>query len=258
MIPGRTLQLTALAGFPLVRPGDDLAGLILAALAANRITPAGGDILILAQKIVSKSEGRLVDLAGVTPSARARELAAQCEKDPRFVEVVLRESREVLRAKPGLLVVEHRLGFVCANAGVDRSNVGLHEGSDETVLLLPEDPDASCRRIRDRIRQAAGAEIGVIINDSHGRAWRNGITGAAIGLAGLPAVVDLRGRMDLFDYQLQITQVAAADELASAASLLMGQADEALPVVHARGFPYPLRESTAAELLRPKDQDAFR
>jgi coenzyme F420-0:L-glutamate ligase/coenzyme F420-1:gamma-L-glutamate ligase len=258
LIPGRSLNLTALAEFPLVHAGDDLAGLILAALEANRISLAGGDILILAQKIVSKSEGRLVDLAGVTPSERAASLARQCGKDPRFVEAVLRESREVLRARPGLLVVEHRLGFVCANAGVDRSNVGDVEGEGEWVLLLPEDPDASCRRIRDRLRESSGAAVGVIINDSHGRAWRNGIVGAAIGVAGLPALVDLRGRMDLFEYQLQITQVAAADELASAASLLMGQADEALPVVHARGFPYPLRDSSTAELIRPKEQDAFR
>ena len=258
MVPGRSLHLTALAGFPLIRPGDDLAGLILRTLESNHLALSGGDILILAQKIVSKSEGRLVDLAGVTPSSRALALSAQCEKDPRFVEVVLRESREVLRVRPGLLVVEHRLGFVCANAGVDRSNVGAGEGEGEWVLLLPEDPDASCRTIRERLKQAAGVEVGVIINDSHGRAWRNGIVGVAIGVAGLPALEDLRGRMDLFDYPLQITQVAAADELASAASLLMGQADEALPVVHARGFPYPLRDSKMAELIRPKEQDAFR
>jgi coenzyme F420-0:L-glutamate ligase/coenzyme F420-1:gamma-L-glutamate ligase len=255
---GRSLQLTALAGFPLVGPGDDLAGLILESLAAHRIRPADGDVLILAQKVVSKSEGRRIDLAGVTPSPKARTLAEQCRKDPRFVEVVLGESREVLRARPGLLIVEHRLGFVCANAGVDRSNVGDGAGDVEWVLLLPEDPDGSCRRIRSRIRVAAGADVGVIINDSHGRAWRNGIVGTAIGTAGVPALVDLRGRMDLFDYQLQITQVAAADELAAAASLLMGQADEGLPAVHARGFPYSLRDSSLNELIRPREQDAFR
>ncbi len=230
--------------------------MILRSLEANRIRLQDGDVLILAQKIVSKSENRLVDLATVEPSPRARELARQSQKDPRFVEMVLRESRDVLRAKPGLLVVEHRLGFVCANAGIDRSNVGERDG--EWVLLLPQDPDASCRGLRDRMKQAAGAEVGVIINDSHGRAWRNGIVGVAIGVAGLPALEDLRGRTDLFDYQLQITQVAAADELASAGSLLMGQADEALPVVHARGFPYPLRESSLSELIRPIEQDAFR
>jgi coenzyme F420-0:L-glutamate ligase/coenzyme F420-1:gamma-L-glutamate ligase len=184
-------------------------------------------------------------------------LAAVTGKDPHFVEVVLRESREVLRAKRDLLVVEHRLGFVCANAGLDRSNVdGGAPG--EWVLLLPEDPDASCRKLRERLRAETGAAVGVVINDSHGRAWRNGTVGAAIGVAGLPALVDLRGRPDLFDYRLQITQVAAADELAAAASLIMGQADEALPAVHARGFPYPPRESSLGELIRPKDQDAFR
>ncbi len=258
MDSGRTLHLTALGGFPLIRPGDDLAGLILRSLESNHLSLISGDVLILAQKIVSKSEKRLVDLTGVTPSVRALSLSKKCEKDPRFVEVVLRESREVLRARPGLLVVEHRLGFVCANAGVDRSNVGAREGEGEWVLLLPADPDASCRALRDRLRQSAGADVGVIINDSHGRAWRNGIVGVAIGVAGLPALEDLRGRMDLYEYQLQITQVAAADELASAASLLMGQADESLPVVHARGFPYPLRESSLAELIRPKQMDVFR
>ncbi|MGB7538419.1 MAG: coenzyme F420-0:L-glutamate ligase [Anaerolineales bacterium] len=258
MTPGRSLQLTALANFPLVRAGDDLAGLLLRSLDSSGVRLENGDVLILAQKIVSKSEGRLVDLNSVEPSERARALSTECQKDPRFVEVVLRESREVLRTRPGLLVVEHRLGFVCANAGVDRSNIGETDAGGEWVLLLPEDPDASCRSLRSRLKQAAGADVGVIINDSHGRAWRNGIVGVAIGVAGLPALEDLRGRMDLNEYRLQITQVAAADELASAASLLMGQADEALPVVHARGFPYPMRESTMTELIRPRDQDAFR
>jgi coenzyme F420-0:L-glutamate ligase/coenzyme F420-1:gamma-L-glutamate ligase len=258
LLSGRSLRLTALAGLPLIQAGDDLARLILQTLDSDGLSLEDGDILILAQKIVSKSEGRLVDLKTLEPSNRATLLAVKCGKDPRFVEAVLRESREVLRARPGLLVVEHRLGFVCANAGVDRSNIGAGESDAEQVLLLPEDPDGSCRRIRNRLQQATGVQVGVIINDSHGRAWRNGVVGVAIGVAGLPALKDLRGRPDLFEYQLQVTQVAAADELASAASLLMGQADEALPVVHARGFPYPLRESALSELLRPKEQDAFR
>jgi coenzyme F420-0:L-glutamate ligase / coenzyme F420-1:gamma-L-glutamate ligase len=258
LYPGRSLLLIALSDFPLVHPGDDLAGLILQTLERNTIRLETGDVLVLAQKIVSKSENRLVDLTAITPSRRAIDLSSQCEKDPRFVEAVLGESREVLRVRPGLLVVEHRLGFVCANAGIDRSNVGPADGKGEWVLFLPENPDASCRVVRERIHQAAGVEVGVIINDSHGRAWRNGTIGTAIGVAGLPALEDLRGRKDLFDYTLQVTQVAAADELAAAASLLMGQADEALPVVHARGFPYPLRDSSAAELIRPKELDAFR
>jgi coenzyme F420-0:L-glutamate ligase/coenzyme F420-1:gamma-L-glutamate ligase len=255
---GRSLLLTALPGIPLVKPGDDLAVLLLQALARAGIVLQNGDVLVLAQKIVSKSEGRLVRLESVRASDRAVALAADCAKDPRFVEVVLGETREVLRVRPGLLVVEHRLGFVCANAGVDRSNVGPQAEAGEWVLLLPVDPDASCRALRGRMREATGAEIGVVINDSHGRAWRNGTQGAAIGVAGVPALEDLRGRPDLFAYELQITQVAAADELAAAASLLMGQADEALPAVHVRGFPYPLRDSTLAETLRPKEIDAFR
>jgi coenzyme F420-0:L-glutamate ligase/coenzyme F420-1:gamma-L-glutamate ligase len=255
---GRSLLLTALSDFPLIRPSDDLAGLILQSLSHNDLRLESGDVLVLAQKIVSKSENRLVDLTTVTPSRRAIDLSTQCEKDPRFVEVVLRESREVLRVRPGLLVVEHRLGFVCANAGIDRSNVGRADGISEWVLLLPEDPDKSCRTLRERIRQSVGAEIGVVINDSHGRAWRNGTVGMAIGVGGLPALEDLRGKKDLFDYTLQITQVAVGDELAAAASLLMGQADEALPVIHVRGFPYALREAALTELVRPKDIDAFR
>ena len=258
MAAGRSLLLTALSDFPLIRPSDDLAGLILQSLSHNNLRLESGDVLVLAQKIVSKSENRLVDLTTVTPSRRAIDLSTQCEKDPRFVEVVLRESREVLRVRPGLLVVEHRLGFVCANAGIDRSNVGRADGISEWVLLLPEDPDKSCRRLRERIRQSVGAEIGVVINDSHGRAWRNGTVGMAIGVGGLPALEDLRGKKDLFDYTLQITQVAVGDELAAAASLLMGQADEALPVIHVRGFPYALREAALTELVRPKDIDAFR
>jgi coenzyme F420-0:L-glutamate ligase/coenzyme F420-1:gamma-L-glutamate ligase len=254
----RSLTLKTLPNFPLVRPGDDLAAFILQALARADLTLRNGDVLILAQKIVSKSEGRLVNLDRVAPSERAVRIAAQTGKDPRFVEVVLGESREVLRARPGLLVVEHRLGFVCANAGVDRSNIGPQTEEGEWVLLLPNDPDASCRALRARLGEATGAEVGIVINDSHGRAWRNGTSGVAIGLAGLPAVQDLRGQVDLFDYHLQVTQVAAADELAAAASLLMGQAGEALPVVHARGFPYPARESSLSELIRPKEIDTFR
>lgn len=258
MVSARSLTLTALPGIPLIRLGDDLTALIMAGLARAGLSLESGDVLILAQKIVSKSEGRLVNLDRVQASNKAVELAALCGKDPRFVEVVLGESREVLRALPGLLVVEHRLGFVCANAGVDRSNVGPQAEAGEWVLLLPLDPDASCRALREKLRSAIGADVGVLINDSHGRAWRNGTQGVAIGVAGLPALVDLRGRPDLFDCELQITQVAAADELAAAASLLMGQADESLPAIHARGFPYPQRESSLSELLRPKDIDAFR
>jgi coenzyme F420-0:L-glutamate ligase / coenzyme F420-1:gamma-L-glutamate ligase len=253
------LVLTPLPGFPLVQPGDSLARLILNSLQVGGISLLDGDILVVAQKIISKSEGRLVNLAQVSPSARALAVAGWVEKDPRLVELILQESREVLRTRPGAIIVEHRLGFVCANAGIDHSNVkGEGSQDEEWVLLLPEDPDRSAENLRRSLEGDAGVRLGILIIDSHGRAWRTGTTGVAIGLSGLPGLVDLRGQMDLFGYQLRITQVGAADELAAAASLVMGQAAEATPVVHVRGFPYPLREASLGELLRPKNQDLFR
>lgn len=253
------LVLTALPGIPLVQAGDDLAALILAGLERAGLALTTNDVIAVAQKVVSKAEGRCLRLADVTPSARADALAALTQKDPRLVEVVLSEAKEVLRACPNTLIVEHRLGFVCANAGVDRSNVAPHgAGLDEFVLLLPVDPDDTCRGLRERLRAATGAEVGVIINDSHGRAWRNGTVGVALGAAGFPALQDMRGHPDLFDYALQITQIGLADELAAAASLLMGQADEGRPVIHIRGVPYALREGSAAELIRRKEMDLFR
>jgi coenzyme F420-0:L-glutamate ligase/coenzyme F420-1:gamma-L-glutamate ligase len=259
------LTLTSLKDIPLIRQNDDLADIIIKALRATSIQLEDGDILVIAQKIVSKAEGRIVDLATVAPSERALELATKTEKDPRVVELILRESNEILRVRPGAIIVEHRLGFVCANAGIDHSNVSplpLGEGpgvrAEDWVLLLPEKPDCSAFKIRQALETAEGARIGVLIIDSHGRAWRNGTVGAAIGLSGLPGLIDLRGQPDLFDFRLRITQVGAADELAAAASLVMGQAAEGTPVVHVRGFPYPLREGSLDELLRPKDQDLFR
>lgn len=243
----------------MIQPGDDLAEVIWQALSDTDITLTDGDIIVVAQKIVSKSEGRFVRLETVTPSSEAIALAKETDKDPRLVELNLRESNEVLRTRPGTLIVEHRLGFICANAGIDHSNVftsGNEQG--EWVLLLPEDPDASAQRIRAGLESASGVHLGVMIIDSHGRAWRLGTVGVAIGLAGLPGLVDLRGEPDLFGTTLQITQVGAADELAAAASLVMGQAAEGQPVVHIRGFPYPLRESSLNELLRPRQEDLFR
>jgi coenzyme F420-0:L-glutamate ligase/coenzyme F420-1:gamma-L-glutamate ligase len=250
----KTLTLTPLEGLPLIQHGDDLPALLLGALERQAIRLRAGDVLVLAQKIVSKAEGRRVKLSTVRPSARARELAAEVEKDPRLVQLILDESAEVLRARPGLLVVEHRLGFVSANAGIDHSNV---EG-DDTVLLLPEEPDRSAAELRQRLETAGGARLGVLVIDSHGRAWREGTVGVAIGLSGLPGVVDLRGRRDLFGDELVASTLAAADELAAAASLVMGQADEGCPAVHVRGFPYPLREGQMGEMLRAKERDAFR
>ena len=254
-----SITLTPLPGIPLICPGDDLVSLVLLAIERAGLKLVDNDILVVAQKIISKAEGQLVNLRSVTPSPRAQELAIQIQKDARFVELILRESAEVLRIRLGTIIVQHRLGFVCANAGIDHSNVrGEGTPTEEWVLLLPENPDASARYLRQRLEAASGARLGVLIIDSHGRAWRMGIAGVAIGLSGLPGLVDLRGEPDLFGYTLRITQVGAADELASAASLVMGQAAEGTPVVHVRGFPYPLRESCLAELLRPRDQDLFR
>ena len=254
-----TLVLTPLQQFPLVKPGDNLSDLILQALQRTGIQLQYGDVLVLAQKIVSKAEGRLMNLTSVQPSQRAYELSVQIDKDPRLLELILRESREVLRTRPGTIIVEHRLGFICANAGIDHSNVaGEGPQADDWVLLLPEDPDASAARIRYVLEESEGVRLGVMIIDSHGRAWRQGTVGMAIGLSGLPGLVDLRGNPDLFGYNLRVTQVGAADELAAAASLVMGQAAEGTPVIHARGFPYPLREASLDEIIRPKELDLFR
>lgn len=254
-----TLTLTPLPALPMIQTGDDLTRIILKGLAGAQITLQDGDILVLAQKVVSKAEGRWVNLASIQPSQRAREVGHQIEKDPRLMELILRESHEVLRTRPGTIIVEHRLGFVCANAGIDHSNVaGEGDEGGEWVLLLPEDPDASAQTLRERLEKSSGTRLGILIIDSHGRAWRLGVVGVAIGLAGIPGLVDLSGQMDLFGYTLRITTVAAADELAAAASLVMGQAAEGTPVVHVRGFPYALREGSLKELIRPHAQDLFR
>jgi coenzyme F420-0:L-glutamate ligase/coenzyme F420-1:gamma-L-glutamate ligase len=263
------LTLTPLSNIPLIRQGDDLADIIVRASHTDAIQIQDGDILVIAQKIVSKAEGRMVNLTTVKPSKGALELAERAAKDPRLVELILRESNEVLRTRPGAIIVEHRLGFVCANAGIDHSNVlplRPPEGSEtfgrlkpeDWVLLLPEYPDRSAKRIRTNVEAATQAHIGVLIIDSHGRAWREGTVGITIGVSGLPGLLDLRGQPDLFGFHLQITQVGVADELAAAASLMMGQAAEGTPVIHVRGFPYPLREGKLEELLRPKEQDLFR
>lgn len=253
------LTLTPLQQIPLIRHGHSLADIVVTALQANNMTLEDNDILVIAQKIVSKAEGRTVNLGTIAPSQRAIELAAQTDKDPRLVELILQESKEVLRTRPGTIIVEHRLGFVCANAGVDHSNVaGAGDSVEEWVLLLPQHPDHSAEIIREEISSRTGKQIGILIIDSHGRAWRNGTVGVAIGIAGLPGLQDLRGEPDLFGFRLRITQVGVADELAAAASLVMGQAAEGTPVVHVRGFPYPLRQGSLQELIRPKEQDLFR
>lgn len=253
------LSILPILNIPLIQPGDDLAGVLLRALDGNQLELMEGDVLVLAQKIVSKAENRLVNLTQVTPSAEAIDLAAKTEKDARMVELVLRESSAVLRHRPGTLIVEHRLGFVCANAGIDHSNVeGPWGNPEDWVLLLPENPDRSAAELRARFAIATSTAPGVMIIDSHGRAWRMGTVGVAIGLAGMPGLVDLRGQEDMFGYKLRVTQVAAADELAAAASLVMGQAAEAVPAVLVRGFPYPLRNGSLDELIRPRELDLFR
>ena len=254
-----SLSITPLQNIPLIRQGDNLADILVASIQNSTIQLENDDILVLAQKIVSKSEGRMVNLATVTPSPQALELAQKTEKDPRVVQLMLQESNEIVRTRIGAIIVEHKLGFVCANAGIDHSNVaGDGSENEEYVLLLPENPDASAKALRDQIRQKTGLNVGVMIIDSHGRAWRNGTVGICIGLSGIPAMIDERGWKDLFGYTLKITVVGVADELAAAASLMMGQASEGIPAVHVRGFPYPLGEGSLKELIRPKEQDMFR
>jgi coenzyme F420-0:L-glutamate ligase/coenzyme F420-1:gamma-L-glutamate ligase len=251
------ITLRALTGIKLVEPGDDLAAITVAAFAANGLAPAEGDVLVVAQKVVSKAEGRYVEVATVEPSARAVALAAELDKDPRFVEIVLGEAKRVVRHRPGLLIVEHRLGFVMANAGIDHSNIPTGAG-EERVLLLPRDPDGSARALRDRLVTAFGVPIAVIISDSFGRPWRKGTVGIAIGAAGLPAVIDMRGQSDLFGRELLVTETGFADEIAAAAGLLMGQAREALPMVLVRGMRWSAPDAPAAALVRPTEHDLFR
>ena len=253
--PAAELSIAALAGIPLVKEGDDIAGLILNGLAASGLSLRRGDVLVIAQKIVSKAEGRVVDLREVTPSARAEQLAAEVDKDARLVELILRESTEVVRHRKGVLVVAHRSGIVLANAGIDASNVA---GDEHHVLLLPEDCNRSCRDIRARLAARTGVEAGVLIIDSLGRAWRNGTVGVALGAAGLPALLDLRGTPDLFGRELRSTEVGIADEIAAAASMLMGQAGEGTPVVLLRGLNLPGADGSAADLIRPREIDLFR
>lgn len=249
-------SLLPIRGLPLIQPGDSLADLIVEC-AAEWDGLAAGDVLVVAQKVVSKAEGRIVRLDHVHPSDAARELAQQTGKDERLVELILQESREIVRVRPGLIVVEDRRGFICANAGIDRSNIEQH-GDGEEVALLPADPDGSARRLRERIRELTRLEIGVIINDSHGRAFREGTVGVAIGLAGVPAVWDKRGDQDLTGYTLHATVIGIADEMAAAASLLMGAADEAIPAVILRGVPLPPGNGRAPDLQRPRETDLFR
>jgi coenzyme F420-0:L-glutamate ligase/coenzyme F420-1:gamma-L-glutamate ligase len=247
------LELFAIPGLPLVQPGDDLAALI----AEHAGTLRDRDVLVIAQKIVSKAEGRSIDLATVTPSARAVALAEEVGKDPRLVEVILSESTRVVRSRPNLLIMQHRLGFVMANAGVDHSNVAPLDGIDR-ALLLPIDPDGAAERLRAALADKLGVRLGVIISDSFGRPWRRGTAGIAIGAAGLPSLIDMRGQPDLFGRTLEVTIIGYADEIAAAASLLQGQAAEAQPVVVVRGLSWTAPDAPVNELVRPPEEDLFR
>lgn len=254
---GRSVSLTGLEGIPLIAPGDDLAGIIAVALESMNIALQDGDILVVAQKIVSKAENRYRDLSSVIPSEAAKEFAQILDKDARHIEIILQESSEVLRRADNALITVHKLGFVMANAGVDQSNIDQTE-EPGIVLLLPEDPDASASALKAALDERYGVACGVIINDSFGRPWRKGVVGMALGAAGVPSLRDLVGAPDLFGRPLRITEHAAADEIASAASLIMGQAAEAMPVVHIRGLYLSGEPSPVKALIRPKLQDVFR
>ncbi|MEZ4660959.1 MAG: coenzyme F420-0:L-glutamate ligase [Caldilineaceae bacterium] len=258
------ISLCPVPNLPLIEPGDDLGSLIVQKLAAAGQTVQPGDIFVIAQKVVSKAEGRLVRLAEVTPDARAQEIAQIVDKDPRHVQVVLDDSNEILRTRRGLLVVEQSSGWVCANAGVDRSNVATSEDGDDVLAMLPADADASAARIRQRLLELSGlnadTKLGVLINDSHGRAWRVGTVGVCIGCAGLPALWNQNGLHDLYGYELHASEECIADELCAAASLIMGQSDEGNPVVLIRGYQPPphLAPTNARVIQRPAAMDVFR
>lgn len=262
-----SIELIAIPNFPLIEPGDDVAEQILETLAANGQSLRAGDILVIAQKIVSKAEGRLVRLADVEPSERAQEIAAVTDKDPRAVQVVLDDSNEVIRVRRGLLVAEQRHGWLCANAGVDRSNVAQEnsgeDGESDVLALLPLNGDASATAIRTRLALLRGQPLEkappVLINDSHGRPWRVGTVGVCIGCDGLPPLWNQNGLSDLYGYQLHASEECIADELCAAASLLMGQSNEAIPVVIVRGYALPPQEAAPAKVIqRPAEMDAFR
>lgn len=250
----RTVELLPIAGIPEVKAGDDLAALIEGAAVRCGAGLRAGDVVVIAQKVVSKAEGRVINLADVTPSSRARELAAVCLKDPRIVELVLQESTQVVRCSPEVLIVRHRLGFTVANAGIDQSNVA---GDDEHALLLPVDPDRSATQLYDRFSARSHGGVGVIINDSFGRPWRLGTCGVAIGCGGVTSLTDMRGQIDRHGRVLQSTTVATADEIAAAASLVMGQAAEGLPVVLVRGLPAFATSSPASALIRAEAENLF-
>jgi coenzyme F420-0:L-glutamate ligase/coenzyme F420-1:gamma-L-glutamate ligase len=252
-----SVSITLLKGIPLVRPGDDLAALLVAALEADSLTPRPFDVLVVAQKIVSKAEDRFLELVSLTPSRRALELAAVTRKDVRLVEAILREAVEVVRAKRGVIIVETRQGLIMANAGIDQSNLDV-EDHGRRVLLLPRDPQASAEELKRRLDARYGTSLGVIISDSVGRAWRLGTVGLALGAAGLPALRDRRGEPDLSGRRLEATETGFADAIAAAAVLVMGEAAEGCPAALVRGLEWSETPRPASALIRPKAEDLFR
>jgi len=257
VVTAQRLEMYALPNFPLVEPGDNLLEQVIQCIDAAGLSLLSGDVLVIAQKVFSKAEDRYVHLNQVEAGDEAKRLAQQVDKDPRLVQLILDESVEVVRQRPGAVIVEHRLGYVHANAGIDQSNISS-DANDERVLLLPVDPDASAASLREGLKRETTAEIAIIMNDSAGRAWRNGTQGFAIGTAGFEPVVDLVGETDLFGRVLQATTVAVADELAAGASFMMGQAAEATPVVLVRGANLTAAETGSAGLIRAREQDMFR
>ena len=247
------VRILSVPGIPIIVPGDDLAGLIQQAAENVSLAVQDGDIVVVTQKIVSKAEDCLVSLADVTPSPLAEQFARQWDKDARQVEVVLQESRRIVKMDRGVIIAETHHGFICANAGVDRSNM---EG-DDVVAVLPPDPDASARAIRDRLREQMGVEVAVIISDTFGRPWREGLVNVAIGLAGMQANVDYTGQYDAQGYELKVTALSVADELAAAAELVMNKLDN-VPVAVIRGYDYPRGDGDLSQLIRDPERDLFR
>ena len=251
------IQIIGLKNIPIIHENDDLVEIILDSMDQMQLNIEDSDVFIIAQIVISRVEGRVRDLKEIEPTQDAMQLEKTIKKDPRLITLILEESKEVLKTAViggiGKIIVENKLGFVCADAGIDSSNT-----PNDNVTLLPENPDKSAAEIRARIRQKTGKDVAIIISDTHGRPFRQGAINVALGVAGIKEIYDYRGRIDLFGYQLQKTQIAIADELASAAEIIMGEADEGMPVILIRGYQFNDREGKGLRLIRPSDQDLFR